>query len=123
MMFLPSKVVIAPIVDSAGARVAVTLPDGPGYYRLVRFANKRTDGANSATRTPILWDDDSGSELSRIWVGAAVASGTPLYWPSAAIEADPGRFGISLDGTWYLTWGADVSGDTWTASLIVIRVR
>lgn len=122
-MWGPAKVIMAAQVD-ANVAFAVVLPDGPGYYRLVRVGMIHASGANAATFRPLLSDNSTAGIANQVWTpNAAIAVANPALYPGNNADADPGKYGYAEDGTWSLLWGANVVGDTYSGSIIVIRLR
>ena len=111
--------------------IPITLPAGPGYYRVLRVAVTRTVGAAAATIQPALHDAptvdpaDVGAPaaVDLAWQAAGAAA-PPCHWPLVADDqADPGRYLLSRSGAAKLVINPNVAGDTFDVSLLLQRIR
>ncbi len=106
---------------------AVSLDDGPGYYRLVRYSQRRTAGAAAANFTPVVYDANSAVlENEGLTTAAAVAAANPYRFPApsaAGSDGEPGRYLFCPDGNLYIDAGGNVAGDTWSVAIVIQRIR
>ncbi len=118
-----AKVAPAAVVDAAGALVALLLPDGPGYYAIRRFTQRRTAGAASANYTPALYDQNAATSENLAFPHANVGSAVSTFWPALSADPPPARYAYCPAGLLYWDIGANVAGDTWQCALIVEKLR
>jgi len=109
----------------------ITLPSGPGYYRVLRVSVTRTVGAAAATIQPALNDaatadptDVSAPAPGDLAWQAAAAAAPPCRWPLVADDqADPGRYLLSRSGAAKLMITPNVAGDTFDVVILIERIR